>query len=252
MARPRQQTTIQLPPRVKSFTPSGYYAGEVGNITLNIEEYEAIRLLDYEGLSQAEAAEYMDVSRPTLTRIYERARNKMAAALVGAKQLTIEGGSSQYNGCWGRCNKCQSRFCAGGRNIEDACPLCSSTEIETADLSEMTLQTPKEPMIAAIPVESDRSDAVLYTKFARSPFFALTDSANGNSRIVANPFFGNTQGAGAAVVAFLVDEHGVNMFIAYELGLKVQALAHKRKLAQIILHSEHHNLASIYTMIKKK
>ncbi len=133
MARPRNQTTIQLPPRVKSFMPVGYYANETGIVNLNIEEYETIRLLDYEDLSQVEAAEYMNVSRPTLTRIYERARKKMATALVEAKQLTIEGGTVQYKGCWGRCRKCRSRFCMAQHPQSEACPLCGSTEIDTAD-----------------------------------------------------------------------------------------------------------------------
>jgi len=52
---------------------------------LNFDEYETIRLLDYEGLMQEEAAERMNVSRPTLTRIYENARKTMAKAFVEGK-----------------------------------------------------------------------------------------------------------------------------------------------------------------------
>jgi predicted DNA-binding protein (UPF0251 family) len=51
-------------------------------VILRLEEYEAIRLLDYQNLTQEQAAVHMDVSRPTLTRIYEEARNKVATAFV--------------------------------------------------------------------------------------------------------------------------------------------------------------------------
>ena len=73
MARPRQISKIQSPPRVKGFMPLGHYTQEPERIVmLHLEEYEAIRLLDYEHLSQEEASGFMQVSRPTLTRIYER------------------------------------------------------------------------------------------------------------------------------------------------------------------------------------
>lgn len=51
-------------------------------IILRLEEFEAIRLLDYQNLTQEQAAVHMDISRPTLTRIYEEARHKVATAFV--------------------------------------------------------------------------------------------------------------------------------------------------------------------------
>lgn len=252
MARPRQQTTIQLPPRLKSFNPSGYYSGEAGQIILNVEEYECIRLLDYEGLAQTEAAVYMSVSRPTLTRIYERARNKMAAALVEAKQLLIEGGSVQYNGCWGHCLKCQSRFCPGKPIISDACPLCGSTEMESASLGAHSGAVSVRAVRAVIPVESDGSDPKLFGRFARSPFFAIVDVVEEKTEIVPNVLIEHAQGIGAAVTEYLAVMRRANLFVAYELGLKVQALAHKRGLGQVILHSELHTLGSLQKMLYKK
>jgi predicted DNA-binding protein (UPF0251 family) len=76
MARPRNNSKIQIPPRVKGFNPQGYYVKPSKAVNLNIEEFEVIRLLDYENLSQLEASKIMEISRPSLTRIYDRVRKK--------------------------------------------------------------------------------------------------------------------------------------------------------------------------------
>lgn len=62
-------------------------------ITLSVEEYEAIRLMDHLGLNQEEAAAQMDVARATVQRIYAQARQKLAAFLVEGRSLQIGGGS---------------------------------------------------------------------------------------------------------------------------------------------------------------
>ena len=59
---------------------------------MTVDEFEAIRLTDLEGLYQADAAEKMSISRQTLGRILESARKKIADALVNGKALLIKGG----------------------------------------------------------------------------------------------------------------------------------------------------------------
>ena len=130
MPRPRQVSKVQMPPRVKGFIPLGYYKNQSEPVQLNIEEYEVIRLLDYEGLSQVEAAKLMQISRPTLTRIYERARKKVATALTEAHQLLIEGGNAIFNGQWFMCEKCDCRFNNPNQVEVTACPLCASSNIQ--------------------------------------------------------------------------------------------------------------------------
>lgn len=76
------------------------------SIVVHYDEFEAVRLLDYEGLMQEQAAEMMQVSRPTLTRIYESARRKIARAFVEGKMITIEGGNVEFSGEWFRCKRC--------------------------------------------------------------------------------------------------------------------------------------------------
>ena len=56
---------------------------------LGYDEYEVVRLLDYEGLSQEQCAEKMAVSRPTVTRMYEDARRKIADALVNGRDIVM-------------------------------------------------------------------------------------------------------------------------------------------------------------------
>ena len=106
--------------------PVGYYSKQTEPVILNIEEYESIRLLDYEGFSQEEAATIMDVSRPTLTRIYERARNKMACALTEVRQILIEGGNAVFGENWYECQSCLSRFNNPEISAIEVCPLCKS------------------------------------------------------------------------------------------------------------------------------
>ena len=89
---------------------------------LHFDEYEAIRLLDYEGLMQEQAAERMNVSRPTLTRIYEQARRSMAKAFVEGKMIVIEGGNVEFDRDWYRCKKCHKLI--EGKNNHVRCRQC--------------------------------------------------------------------------------------------------------------------------------
>jgi len=106
MPRPRQERKISNPPLMEGFKPYGISCNLLSSISLLFDEYEAIRLLDYEGMNQDEAAIKMDVSRPTLTRIYEKARRTIAQALVEGKMITIEGGNVQFDKQWFRCKRC--------------------------------------------------------------------------------------------------------------------------------------------------
>lgn len=129
MARPRNFSTVQVPPRAKGFMPLGYYASESEPLQLDIEEYESIRLLDYENLSQEDAAIVMKISRPTLTRIYNRARKKIASALTESRQIMIEGGRAIFSSSWFECKSCHSSFNITLSGIMEECPLCESSQI---------------------------------------------------------------------------------------------------------------------------
>lgn len=90
MARPQKQRCICSLPEVTEFVPQGYEASGVTELTY--DEYEVIRLLDYKKLTQEQCAQRMAISRPTVTRIYDDARRKMADMLVNGRKLHIGGG----------------------------------------------------------------------------------------------------------------------------------------------------------------
>ncbi len=106
MPRPKQERKIDSPPLMQGFKPFGIPRNALESVILQYDEYEAIRLLDYDGLNQEQASERMNVSRPTLTRIYENARRTIAKALIEGKMIIIEGGNVQFNKMWFRCRKC--------------------------------------------------------------------------------------------------------------------------------------------------
>lgn len=126
MSRPRRYSVVQIPPRVKGFVPVGYYSDKTDPIILNVEEFEVIRLLDYENLSQENAAEIMEISRPTLTRIYSRARKKLAQAITESRQIKIEGGKAIFSSSWYECKTCFSSFNNTQSATVEVCPLCNS------------------------------------------------------------------------------------------------------------------------------
>ena len=106
MSRPQQNRRILSPPLMQVFKPFGIPRKDLETVVLKYDEYEAIRLLDYDGLMQEQAAIQMNVSRPTLTRIYENARKTIAQALVEGKMIAIEGGNVDFGKKWFRCRKC--------------------------------------------------------------------------------------------------------------------------------------------------
>ncbi len=92
MPRPRQCRRVAHLPQVTFYKPQGVPLSILQHIALTVDELEAIRLADLQGLYQEQAAEQMNVSRQTFGRIIESAHKKIADALVNGKALSIEGG----------------------------------------------------------------------------------------------------------------------------------------------------------------
>ncbi|MGB5822808.1 MAG: DUF134 domain-containing protein [Proteocatella sp.] len=111
MARnPKCRKVCQMPSccRFNSLSDS---SSDIENevVIMSVEEYETIRLIDYTGLTQEECASQMHISRTTVQRIYNDARNKLSIFLVEGTRLNISGGS--YELCSkGSCHK-DSRPC---------------------------------------------------------------------------------------------------------------------------------------------
>ena len=88
---------IQEPPLVRGFKPVGIPMRNLPEIVLTLDEIEALRLADAEGLYQEEVATRMKVSRPTVGRILAAARSKVARALVQGYAIRLEGGPVQIH-----------------------------------------------------------------------------------------------------------------------------------------------------------
>jgi predicted DNA-binding protein (UPF0251 family) len=106
MARPEKNRRVCKPPKMKGFKPFGIPRCKLEIVKLTVEEYESIRLVNYEMLQQKEAAILMNVSRPTLTRIYNKALKNITKAFVEGKAIEIDGGNFEFDTEWYRCKRC--------------------------------------------------------------------------------------------------------------------------------------------------
>jgi len=112
MPRPRKCRKVCFLPERNSFGPLNITNINAEIILMTVDEYETIRLIDLEEMTQEECAEKMDVARTTIQRIYNDARKKLAKSLVEGKILKIQGGD--YILCdrgepLCRCKKCCKR-----------------------------------------------------------------------------------------------------------------------------------------------
>ena len=89
--RPKKYRIVKQDPKINQFSPRGK-PGRPDEAVLNMDEFEAIRLADFIGLSQKEAAKSMHISQQTFSRIYKRGRKIVSGALVVGKAIKIQGG----------------------------------------------------------------------------------------------------------------------------------------------------------------
>jgi len=135
MARPTKWRKIENVPAIAYFVPTVKEILEAPENILKLEELEAIRLKDLEGLEQGECADKMEVSRPTFQRILISAREKIADSLVNGKTIHIEGGNFTQNICPIRCLDCGKEWLESIENLESinkdgyVCPTCSSNKV---------------------------------------------------------------------------------------------------------------------------
>ena len=93
MSRPQKSRRIAYVPGATYFKPAGIPMRSLEEIKLSLEEAEALRLKDLEGMEQGAASVKMNVSRPTFQRILASARQKVADALLNGKAVRITGGN---------------------------------------------------------------------------------------------------------------------------------------------------------------
>jgi uncharacterized protein len=130
MPRPHSCRRVGPGPAISIFKPAGVPRLELEEIQLALDEFEAIRLADVEGLYQEQAAERMGISRATFGRILEAAHGKVARALTSGGALRIEGGPVHaVRGYRARCLRCTHEWAVETQARPQACPRCESAEI---------------------------------------------------------------------------------------------------------------------------
>lgn len=243
--RPKTIRKVRGTPYSSGFVP-GICLETDHSIVLFVEEYEAIHLCDYEGMTQAEAAASMGVSRPTLTRIYASAREKVARALVERKAFSIEGGSAYKDAEWFECRGCGMLFNNVNPGISAdniRCPGCGGlcqgirvvhyreapsdqpgrmqnppdlpdqpeTEIET----EINLEKYKDMKKIALPSRNGYID----DHFGHCEFYTIV-TVNDNNQVVMTETIPSPQGCGCkSNIAYQLQEDGVTLMLAGNMGM---------------------------------
>ena len=123
MARIKKQRLIQRAPSFTGFKPFGVQNTTDAEVCITFEEYESIKLCDYDLLKHEDAAALMNISRSTFSRIYESARRKIAKAFVEVCTIRTDGGCTSLYPVWLKCPHCNVSFLETNDET-NACPLC--------------------------------------------------------------------------------------------------------------------------------
>lgn len=193
MPRPRRCRRICTEPAYDSFVPQGVPGGETVNLTM--DEYEAIRLIDLNKCTHEQCARQMDISRTTVTELYEKARYKIADCVVNGKPLLIAGGD--YRLCDGTADFCCQR-------------MCIRTDQETGQTQKIQKKGEKAMRIA-VTYENGK----VFQHFGHTEEFKFYDVED--DRITETQVV-NTNGQGHGALAGFLTSAGVNILVCGGIG----------------------------------
>lgn len=212
--RPKNFRKVSGVPVSCGFVPLS--EGNRETVVLHLEEYETVLLCDYEGLTHAQAAQQMGVSRPTITRIYASARQKIARALVDSCALVVEGGNVYVDGGWFRCRHCgfvfnQAEPLPGGECKD--CLLCGG-RCDEIGFDEIDFLKYRKMKKIALPTRNGQID----DHFGHCEFYTIV-SVNEENQIVLAETMPSPQGCGCkSNIAFKLQEDGVTVMLAGNMG----------------------------------
>lgn len=133
MPRPLKYRRVCCNPRANYFKPRGIPLCQLEEINLGMDELEAVRLADLEGMYQEEAAPKMNISRQTFGNIINSAHKKVADALLNGKALKIKGGVVKIMERHFVCYDCKNEWTLPyGVGRPSECPKCKSKNIHRA------------------------------------------------------------------------------------------------------------------------
>ncbi len=186
MARPSRCRRICLEPEYDSFAPCGKESAEP--VLLTVDEFETIRLIDYERQTHEQCARQMGVSRTTVTEMYERARGKLAHCLVNGRPLRIAGGN--YKLCdGGRCRHCKKFNTSAG--------------------------TPARKEASTMKIAVTYENGAVFQHFGHTQQFKVYDVDNG--QVTASEIL-DTNGQGHGALAGFLTAAGVDTLICGGIG----------------------------------
>lgn len=129
MPRPTKFRRVDFFPDETYFVPLGKPKCDIEEVNLKVEELEAMRLKDIEGLNQEECAEKMEISRQTFQNIIDSARQKVAEALTQGKAIKIGGGHYTSKHCKLKCMDCNTVYEINSEDDQNTCPSCNSKNV---------------------------------------------------------------------------------------------------------------------------
>lgn len=195
MPRPQKCRRVCAMPRWEGFVPVGKGRCRKGDaVEMSVDEYEVIRLVDLEDLTQEECAARMEIARTTVTGIYDAARRKLAEALVNGRPLVIGGGN--YRLCDGR-NPCGAGGC---RRWAESC--CGKKHHEYGGESAMRIAVTYE-------------NGSIFQHFGHTAQFKVYDVEDGKVKSTALLNSGET---GHGALATLLKDGGVDALICGGIG----------------------------------
>lgn len=124
MGRKEKLKQVETPPDFAGFGPIGVQDQGLPPIDFYYEEYEAIRLVDYENLNFEQAAEKMKISKTSFARLIKSARKKITTAFVECRPLRATANQSVFDNDWYRCCKCYHLFSDEATDNTNQCPQC--------------------------------------------------------------------------------------------------------------------------------
>lgn len=197
MPRPRRCRRVCSEPDYNQFFPGGIPCNEI--VVLSVDEYEVIRLIDLEKLTHEQCAQRMDISRTTVTEIYESAREKIADSIVNGKEMIIKGGNY--------------RLCEG--NASDLCgKRCSAAP---AEHWRRNLMEVKGEHVMRIAVTYD--DGNVFQHFGHTEQFKIYDTEAGR---VVKEKTADTNGSGHGALAGFLKDLNVDTLICGGIGAGAQ------------------------------
>lgn len=187
MPRPQRCRRVCEEPEFDAFSPEAIANSEY--VTLTVDEYEIIRLVDLNQLTHAQAAAQMEISRPTATEMYNVARIKIADCIVNGKKLFISGGNY--------------RLCSGG----DCGQICKKNSPNSTSV------TKKGTNIMRIAVTYEYGQ--IFQHFGHTAEFKFYDIENGQ---ITNTEVVSTNGSGHGALAGFLSANQADILICGGIG----------------------------------